>query len=188
VVLEIYAEMKKKSENDIVAYLMREDLQYQKAFKECHKLKDSNINDIVENFRRNIQKKGIIADPEELRTYLKQYQRGWLFSWSVDHKEDAPEKIFIKLRWANHPLIDYQSEIYATILQKFFMGELKHLFAKGMGDFVTFLKSLKDPSVLLTKEENKPIKERVVREAVQEIKDEFGKIDPDAVVTHFVTL
>jgi hypothetical protein len=154
--------------------MVKENKDYLNSQKELGKLDNKVIDTIASELEKRYKAKGIVFDGEITRKQLGKFRDGWEFEYTFDDG-------LLLLEWREHPLIEYEDEQVAQILYKFFKGNLSHFFKNNIMALVRFLKSIRDPNILLKSEPN-TVKEIMKLKQLEEIKDKMKKIDVNAVI------
>lgn len=164
----------KNKKVDIENWMNKEYKDYLNSQKELRKIDDKIIETLAISLEEKFKRKKIEYNGDEIREQLHNFREGWEFEYKVD--EDR-----LHLSWEKHPLIDYKNEETALILYKFFKGRFSHIFKDSIFAVVRFLKSFRDPTILLRKEED-TVKKMMISKQYEEIKSTLKKIDANALI------
>jgi len=154
--------------------MVKENKDYLNSQKELAKLSDGVINTIAGELEKRYKAKGIAFDEAIAKKQLNQFREGWEFDYTF---QDS----VLTLEWKKHPLIEYEDEQVAQILYKFFKGNLSHFFKTNIIALVRFLKSMRDPNILL-RQEPTTVKEIMKLKQLEEIRDKMKRIDQSSVI------
>lgn len=154
--------------------MIKENKDYLNSQKELGKLDNKVIDTIANELEKRYKAKGIVFDGDITRKQLGKFRDGWEFDYTFTDG-------LLVLEWKNHPLIEYEDEQVAQILYKFFKGNLSHFFKTNVMALVRFLKSIRDPNILL-REEPDTVKEIMKLKQLNEIKDKMKRIDQSCVI------